>query len=190
MVRASRITRVSAIFCSCIALVIAIGVSISGCHRTASSDTGQQIQAFCKLNPPLCTNGQLNVAPAIVGGVVLVTGVPPAHILLPDLYVRDVGCDAIGGDVWVGAHIGNQGPVELPTLAAAPTSPQQVDVLVTLNPGSDQVQKLRLNSLVPPPHGQGDQYHRIASLPNGDPANLPTTLFQVYVNPPEPPDAP
>lgn len=110
-----------------------------------------------------------------------------AYIQLPDLYVRNVGCDAVLDQVWVGGHIGNAGPIDLPTLASNPSTPQQVDVLTTLNPNSGgQAQKLRLNPLVSPAHGAGDLYYKIAAIPNADPTNLPPTLFQIYVNPPEP----
>jgi hypothetical protein len=154
----------------------AMTLALAGC-TTLESTSGLRERQICKMNPGLCVDGQLRaqrLSPVII------------VLQLPDLTVNSVGCDPVFGEVWVGAHIENQGPVPLPTLASNPTTPQQVDVLATLYPGTSGAIVLPFNSLVPPAPMASQAYFRIARIPDADPANMPPTLFQIYVNPPEP----
>ena len=159
----------------------AMALALAGC-TTLESTSGLRERQICGMNPGLCPDGQLRAQR--LSPVIILPGILP----LPDLTVNSVGCDPVFGEVWLGAHIENQGMGPLPTLASNPnpTSPQQVDALVTLYPGTSAAIKLPLNSLVPPAPMAGQSYYKIATIPDADPANMPLTLFQVYVNPPEP----
>ena len=163
--------------------VYAAALALVGCQVLEPTSQVRE-REICErnreLNPGLCPNGYL--VPQRVSPV----GVIPGILQLPDLTVNSVGCDPYFGEVWVGAHIQNQGRVPLPTLASNPSNPQQVDALATLYPGAQGAIQLPLNSLVPPAPGAAQQYFKIARVPDADPANMPLTLFQIYVNPPEP----
>jgi hypothetical protein len=154
-------------------------LALAGC-TTLESTSGMRERQICKMNPGLCVDGQLRAQR--LSPVIIVPGI----LQLPDLTVNSVGCDPVFGEVWVGAHIENQGPVPLPTLASNPSTPQQVDVLATLFPGTSGAIVLPLNSLVPPAPRAGQAYFKVAIIPDASPANMPLTLFQIYVNPPEP----
>ena len=148
------------------------GALLTGCIESIS---GKREREFCDLNHDLCVNGHLvakktSTAPTI----------DPGRLSLPDLFVRNVGCDAIAegpnGGVMMGAHIKNLG---------AATTGTTFDTSASMDVGGDPTQHPVTASLAALA-SQAESYYQVASIPGADPAHLPPTKFEVYVNPPRP----
>ena len=120
-----------------------------------------------------------------------ISGPSFVHIPLPDLYVANVGCTPLGGMVYVNGKICNQGPVPTPGYMD-PSNRGFIDISATVFAGTGTpafTTGVGLAAATDPTHAC-EHYDNLATFPDGDPTNLPGTYFQVYANPPEPPDYP
>lgn len=157
----------------CVLMLCVFGAMLAGCNESAAV---KREGVFCANNPDMCDHGKLVAGKSTKPG----PSIDPSRLALPDLFVRNVGCDAIStgpnGGVMMGAHIKNQGHY---------TTGVPFDIAASTSVGSDP-------TLLPVTQSQGplaenvDHFYPIAPIPGADPANLPPTKFEVYVNPPRP----